>query len=257
MQHVNLVRLVNRLFYALAIVCVLISSTVLVSQPKPVYAQAVDIKVSTQNQALSDSSADSSKPGVFGKHNPANAATGIDTSVTLKWGSGTNATSYQYCIDTSNNDACSGSWINTGTNRTVKLTGLTYNKTYYWEVRAVDSAGKTYADDKTWWSFTTNIAKPGTFGKSSPANKATGSSIYTTLTWTASSQADKYQYCIDTTNNNSCGSGDWISTGTDLKAKLTGLSHDKVYYWAVRAINGAGKTYADGNTWWSFKTKKP
>jgi len=255
MRHVNLARFVNRLFYALGIVCVLFSSTVLVSQPKPVYAQAVDVKVSTQDQSLTDSSADSSKPGVFGKHNPADGATGIDTTVTLKWGAGTKAASYEYCIDRSNNNHCNGSWINTGTDRTVELTGLTYNKTYYWEVRAVNAAGKTYANDKTWWSFTTNVARPGVFSKSSTADKAKGLSIYTTLTWTASSHADKYQYCIDNTNNNSC-SGGWISTGTALKAKLTSLSHDKTYYWAVRAVNGAGKTYADGNTWWSFKTRK-
>jgi hypothetical protein len=255
MRHVAHVRLVNRLFYALVIVCVLFSSTVLVSQPKPVYAQGVDVKVSTQNPSLTDASADSSKPGVFGKHNPANGASGIDTAVTLKWGSGTNADSYEYCIDTSNNNACSGGWINTGADRTVDLTGLTYNETYYWAVRAVNEHGKTYADNKTWFSFTTNIAKPGAFSKSGPANKATGLSIYTTITWTASSQADKYQYCIDDTNNNSCHGG-WISKGTDLKAKLTSLSHGKTYYWAVRAVNGAGKTYADGNTWWSFKTRK-
>jgi hypothetical protein len=255
MRQVNLVRFVNRIFYALIIVCVLFSSTVLVSQPKPVYAQAVDVKVSAQYPSLPGSSADSSKPGVFGKHNPANGATGIDTTVTLQWGSGTKAVSYEYCIDKSNNDACNGSWINTGTDRTVELTGLTYNKTYYWQVRAINSKGKTYANDNTWYSFTTNIARPGAFGKSGPADKAKGLSIFTTLTWTASSQADKYEYCIDDTNNNSCH-GNWISTGTDLKAKLTNLSHNKAYYWAVRAVNGAGKTYADGNTWWSFKTKK-
>ena len=255
MRHVNLVRFVNRLFYALTIVCVLFSSTVLVSQPKPDYAQADDVKISTQDPSLADSSADSSKPGVFGKHNPANGATGIDTTVTLQWGSGTKAVSYEYCIDTSNNNHCNESWINTGADRTVKLTGLTYNKTYYWQVRAINSKGTTYADDKTWFSFKTNVALPGAFGKSSPADKAKGLSIFTTLTWTASSHADKYQYCIDNTNNNS-SSGGWISTGTALKAKLTGLSHNKTYYWAVRAVNGAGKTYADGNTWWSFKTKK-
>jgi len=255
MRHVAHVRLVNRLFYALVIVCVLFSSTVLVFQPKPVYAQGVDVKVSTLDPSLTDVSADSSKPGVFGKHNPANGATGIDTSVTLKWGSGTNADSYEYCIDTSNNNACSGGWINTGADRTVDLKGLTYNKTYYWAVRAVNEHGKTYADDNTWFSFTTNIAKPGAFGKSGPANKATGISMYPTLTWTASSLADKYQYCIDDTNNNSCHGG-WIGVGTDLKAKPAGLKHGKTYYWAVRAVDGAGKTNADGNTWWSFKTRK-
>jgi hypothetical protein len=255
MRHAALVRFANRLFYAAAIVCVLFSSTVLFSQPKPVYAQAVDGKVATPDPSLTVSAADSSKPGVFGKHNPANGATGIDTIVTLQWGSGTNADSYEYCIDTSNNNTCNGSWINTGTDRTVDLKGLTYNKTYYWEVRAVNKHGKTYADNKAWFSFKTNIPLPGAFGKSSPANKATGISMYTTLTWTASSQADKYQYCIDDTNNNSCHGG-WISVGTALKANPKGLVHGKTYYWAVRAVNGAGKTYADGNTWWSFKTRK-
>lgn len=101
------------------------------------------------------SAADSSKPGDFGKHNPNDGATGIDTTVTLKWGSGTDATRYEYCIDRSNNNDCNESWINTGTDRTVKLTGLTYNKTYYWEVRAVNSHGKTYADGNTWWKFKT------------------------------------------------------------------------------------------------------
>jgi hypothetical protein len=193
---------------------------------------------------------------VFGKHNPANGASGVDTSVTLKWGAGTKADSYQYCYDKTNNNDCNGSWISTGTDRTVKLTGLTYNKTYYWEVRAVNAKGTTYADDKTWWSFKTNVALPGAFSKSSPANTATGVSINPTLTWLASSQADSYQYCIDKTNDNAC-SGSWISTGTALKAKLTGLSNNKTYYWEVRAVNGGGKTYADAKTWWKFKTKKP
>ncbi len=120
MLPVNAARFVNRLFYAAAIVCVLFSSTVLVSQPKPVYAQAADVKVTTQDQSLTDSSVDSSKPGVFGKHDPADGATGIDTTVTLKWGAGTSATSYEYCIDKSNNSACNASWISTGTDRTVQ-----------------------------------------------------------------------------------------------------------------------------------------
>ncbi len=255
MFHVNPVRFVNRLFYAAAIVCVLFSSMALVSQPNPVYAQAGNTAIFTQDQSVTVLPEIISKPGVFGKHNPANAATGVDTTVTLKWGAGTQAVSYEYCLDTSNNNVCNRSWVSTGANRTVKLTGLTYNKTYYWQVRAINTKGTAYADDKTWWSFTTNVPLPGAFGKSSPTDTATGISTGPALTWAASSNAGHYEYCFDKTNNNSCSG--WVSTGTALVAKLSGLSHSKTYYWQVRAVNGAGDTYADGNTSWSFTTKEP
>ncbi len=44
--------------------------------------------------------------------------------------------------------------MSTGTTNSASLTGLGPN-TYYWQVRAINGSGTTYADGGTWWSFTT------------------------------------------------------------------------------------------------------
>ena len=95
-------------------------------------------------------------PGAFNKISPANGATGQSTSPTLTWGVSQGATSYEYCYDMSDDDACSN-WINVGTATSVSLSGLLEETTYYWHVRANNSAQVTYADGSAtaFWSFTT------------------------------------------------------------------------------------------------------
>lgn len=211
-------------------------------------------------------------PGAFAKSSPANTATGIAFNPTLSWGTSSGATSYEYCFDTTNDSACDESWISTGTNISVTLSGLSASTTYYWQVRAVMPGGTTYANELpypppgstgTWWSFTTLTAPPGAFAKSSPANATTSVAINPTLSWGASSGAASYEYCYDTTNDSTCG-GTWISAGTNTSAALTGLSTNTTYYWQVRAINPTGTTYANNTLpypppgsvgiWWSFTT---
>jgi len=158
MQPVNPFRFLIQLFFTLVILCVLFSSTILDSQPKPVFAQAMNTKASTQNQSFNDVSMDSSSPGAFSKSWPANAVSGAGTSLTLTWLASSGAVSYQYCYDTTNDNACSASWISTGTALKAYPAGLSYNTTYYWQVRAVNPSGTTYADANTWWSFKTKVA---------------------------------------------------------------------------------------------------
>ena len=93
-------------------------------------------------------------PAAFGKTLPANGATGQSTSPTLTWGTSSGATSYEYCLDTNTthaNNSCGATWKSS----TVAVTGLSPSTTYYWQVRANNSSGTTYADGLTWWSFTT------------------------------------------------------------------------------------------------------
>jgi hypothetical protein len=66
--------------------------------------------------------------------------------LSLYWGTSSNATSYEYCIDTSNDTVCDTGWISTSTARSVSLSALLNNTTYYWQVRAVNTAGMTYAN---------------------------------------------------------------------------------------------------------------
>jgi alpha-tubulin suppressor-like RCC1 family protein len=259
MQRANPFWFLSQPFFALAIFCVPFSSPILASQPKTGFAQAVNTKASTQNYSLNDVSVGSSAPGAFTKISPINGATGLGTSLYLTWGASSGATSYQYCIGTSINNACGGIWISTGTNTWADLTGSNFNTTYYWQVRAINSGGIiTYANAKnananTWWSFTTQVKPPGVFTKSSPGNAATGVPTSLTLTWGVSSDATSYEYCIDTTNDNACN-GSWIRT-KKTTANLTDLRFRTIYYWQVRAVNPGGTTYANSNTWWSFATE--
>jgi basic membrane lipoprotein Med (substrate-binding protein (PBP1-ABC) superfamily) len=93
-------------------------------------------------------------PYDFGKKLPANGANGFGTSVTISWDIAGHANTYQYCYDKTNDGQCAN-WQDHGALTTKALTGLTPNTTYYWQVRAVDAAGFTYANNGDWWSFKT------------------------------------------------------------------------------------------------------
>ncbi len=101
---------------------------------------------------------------------------------------------------------------------------------------------------------------PGAFGKTSPSNGATGQLSSVTLSWSASSNAASYQYCVDSTPMSgsrvchipSTGvSTGWVSASSTTAA-VSGLIAGKTYYWQVSAYNAPYGTYADGGTWFSF-----
>lgn len=164
---------------------------------------------------------------------------------------------YQYCVDTTNNNTCdANNWVS----RKSLYSGadeisLTTGTTYYWQVRARDAG--TVADGGTWWSFKTSGSAPVGLTKTVPANGATiplPSTTYYLLQWTdiGISSTDRYQYCVDTTNNNTCDANNWVSR----KSLYSGdgeisLTTGTTYYWQARARDAG--TVADGGTWWSFK----
>ncbi len=108
-----------------------------------------------------------SVPGViatastFGKTSPSNGATDVGTSVTLSWESFTNVDKYKYCYN--QGSACEEDdpdWTSTYS-RSVTISGLTNNKTYYWQVKATTCEtcvpkDWTYANNGTVWKFSTN-----------------------------------------------------------------------------------------------------
>jgi hypothetical protein len=208
--------------------------------------------------------ATSPAPAAFSKTAPANGATGLSTTPTLSWAASTNATSYEYCYDSTNDNACAGTWTNAGASTSAGLSGLAAGATYYWQVRAVGVGGTTYANAGTWWSLTTAIsAPPGAYNKTSPTNGAGGQAKSVKLTWTVSTGATGYEYCVDTSNNNSCdsgASGAWTAVGNVTSVQKSGLSGKTTYYWHVRAIKAGEMTYSNVppsplGTWWSFTTR--
>jgi hypothetical protein len=88
-------------------------------------------------------------PGAFSKTAPANGSASQPLTMILVWGASSGATSYEYCIDTSNNNACNTSWVSTGTSTSAALPGLLSNTAYYWHVRASNAGGTTYSDAST------------------------------------------------------------------------------------------------------------
>ena len=194
---------------------------------------------------------DEGKPNSFAKSTPANNATITSTSTTLTWGAISNATSYEYCVATST-DTCT-TWTSTLTSTTATKTELVHNTTYYWQVRAINAAGTTYADSMSFGQFTVVLA-PAAFNKTSPANNATNQPATVTLTWAASTRATSYEYCI-ATSTAACPT--WTSTGTSMTATHTSLVHNTTYYWQVRAINAAGTTNADSVSFGQFTVVLP
>ncbi len=195
-------------------------------------------------------------PGNFGKTSPAKSAVNQATDVVLTWSASSGATKYEYCVDSTNDSKCSASWINNGMKTTATFKGLAAGTNYYWQVRAVNSAGTTYANGKLdyFWKFTTGTV-PRTFNKKAVPSNSIFQQKQLTLSWGSSSNAIRYEYCIDVANNGKCDTT-WISTGLKTSVLLTNLKGSTYYFWQVRAVNNAGIVYANGDSgsWWNFKT---
>jgi hypothetical protein len=98
-------------------------------------------------------------PGLFSKITPDNRATDQSIHPLLNWKSSLGAIDYEYCFDTLDNNSCDTDWTGTywlGTYESkAALQNLPSGTTFYWQVRANNTAGTTYANKGKWWSFTT------------------------------------------------------------------------------------------------------
>ncbi len=184
-------------------------------------------------------------PGIIYKSSPANNSVNQPAALTLSWTASAGALSYEYCINTT--PTCSV-WTSTGASTSAALTGLTPGL-HYWQVRANNASGTTYANGGNLWTFSVSGGPPGLVYKVSPANNAINQPASLSLNWTASAGAVSYEYCINTTT--SCLV--WISTGSSTSAALSGLTPG-LHYWQVRAINAFGTTYANGGNLWAFRS---
>ncbi len=100
-----------------------------------------------------------SSPGAFNKTFPSDGGSGIDLSTFLSWNTSLNAEYYEYCYDVINDNQCNRTW-NTAQSFIVGISNLGPNTTYYWQVRAVNAAGRIEADNQNWRSFTTGSTLP-------------------------------------------------------------------------------------------------
>ena len=211
-------------------------------------------------------------PGAFGKNSPSDGTGPQNVTISLDWGNSSGATSYDYCLETPANGACT-TWTTGLTGSHVTVARLVNSATYEWQVRAVNGNGSTLANSGALWIFYTNdqvkdeetflpllhspLTPPGAFGKTTPVDLAADIPTSPTLDWGDASRATSYEYCYDTNLNGSC-SGTWNSSGAASQVSLSGLAGSTTHEWQVRAVNSTGTpTYANGGTLWRFTTATP
>jgi hypothetical protein len=232
--------------------------------------------------------AESAPPGFFQQLEPADAAIDVPITPTLSWNVANRATDYGYCIDTTDDDACTGG--DSGYIRvqdTSATPHLLPQTTYYWNIRAYNAFGFTTSG--TWQQFTTTTttkdisspitagsvsmplqdahtgtmagmaddsALPGVLNKIAPTNGGVDQPTTVLLSWSEASEATSYGYCFDTTADNACDEGDERGfrriAGTSVR--ISGLELGTTYFWQVRAYNATGHIQADGGQWASFTT---
>ncbi len=98
-------------------------------------------------------------PGAFSRIGPADGALEQPLTLALRWAASDGATSYEYCYDTVDNSVCDGTWVPAWNRTDATLNGLLGGTTYYWQVRALNAAGSTYADggSVSYWTLTTSV----------------------------------------------------------------------------------------------------
>lgn len=192
-------------------------------------------------------------PSVPVLYYPSNGATGVQTTVTLKWLSSIGASSYH--VQVSLNNTFQANVIDEDVNDTLYaipsgiLSGTTQ---YFWHVKASNIGGSSAYSGP--WSFTTGIAPPAAPVLVSPPNHSTGVPISGILfSWNTVAGANSYRIQISTSPTFSTTVAN-VNTGSQTQYTHNSpvLNYNTMYYWRVRATNSGG----DG-LWsqvWDFTT---
>jgi len=190
-------------------------------------------------------------PGAFGRISPLNGASRRSASPTLMWGASTGASSYEYCIDTTNDSACSG-WTSTGSVTSVALNGLNPSTPYYWHIRAHNGDGTTYANGSstTFWSFTTASAT------APPLLDLDGDDIGDVFAHDPSS-GEWWRELSQAGGGFEEGQGNWDANWSVLPARFDADKRTDVFLfntttgaWARMLNNGTGFTTQATGGWW-------
>ena len=196
-----------------------------------------------------------SAPGPFNKSAPANFAGGQSTGLTLSWGPSSGATSYEYCYDTSNDNACS-TWTGTGRE---------YERRRPLDWASVPRTTGRFGPSTRAGRRTQTAAAPPS-GRSRRASRRGRSarSVRRPMRWCRPVRRSVGARAVAPRATSHCvtlagfGCGAWTNAGTAQSVVVSGLTATS-FSWQVRANNATGTTYADGSAAasWRFTVVNP
>ena len=176
------------------------------------------------------------------------AATSItSTGFTANWAASTGATDYYLDVSTSSSFSSYVTGYNNlsvGNVTSYAVSGLTASTTYYYRVRASNSAGTSGN------SNTITVTTSGTVPAAPVAAAATSiTSTGFTANWAASTGATGYYLDVSTNSSFSSFVSGYnnLSVGNVTSRAVSGLTASTTYYYRVRASNSAG-TSGNSNT---------
>jgi len=166
---------------------------------------------------------------------PSNGASDIDQPIAFDWNDAIGADSYQIQID--NNSNLASPLKDTVTLLTAfSISGLNESQTYYWRVRAHNTAG--WGNWASIRNFETSCTNPGIPVASAPNDNAANLGLPVSFNWNDVSGATQYDIQIDDASNFSTPI---ISTTVTLSEYIAnGLDDNQRYYWRIRAGNDCG-----------------
>ncbi|WP_457653714.1 fibronectin type III domain-containing protein [Rhodocaloribacter sp.] len=170
---------------------------------------------------------------------PPDGATDVDTTVDLTWTAVDGATSYSVEVATDDaftNVVASADGVS-GTTTTVGP--LEEGTTYFWRVRAANTAGAGPWSGAFSFTTLTSATAPAAVTLASPEDGAMDVPTEVTLSWNAADGADTYDVQVATDDAFTALVTDESGlTATSLT--VSGLANNTTYFWRVRAANTAG-----------------
>jgi hypothetical protein len=180
---------------------------------------------------------------------PADAATGQSLAPVVSWQGVSGAKNYRVQVSIGGDFSTIFAQDSGLTDSSVTLTGLVNNTTYFWRVRAENTAG--FGNWTSPWRFTTVIAAPQIPTLVAPADGATGQQLSLALTWNTAAGAATYsvQVAADSNFASTIAQDSLIADTTQI---IGGLLNNTTYYWRVVSKNAVGTSGWSGRR--SFTT---
>ncbi len=190
---------------------------------------------------------DNIAPGIPTLFAPTDGTMTNDQTPYLDWS--TVATATQYHVQVDNNADFSSLNVNYYTSSSSYTCTTLGENTYYWRVQARDAAGN-WGSWSTTWHFEIDTTPPATLTLLTPSNNSIDSDPTPYLEWSSETGAVLYQLQVDNDT-------DFLSTAiaiytTDTYYTAITSLDDDVYYWRVRAKDGA-ENWGDWSDVWNFQ----